>query len=312
MENVSETIELEGRSVLSKPTDSDKFSSVLLSWVKLLFRSKTGTVGFVIVVMFFLLAVFAEQIAPFGANQQDYSVLLLPPAWVEGGASEYLLGTDNLGRCVWSRIVYGAQISLMVGVLSVVVSGTLGMAMGLVAGYFGGWIDNVLMRIVDAFLSIPAILFILVILVVLTPGIMTVIIAIGFTKWVIYARLIRGEVLSVKEREYVLAARTIGTGDLTIILKHILPNVFSTFIVVSTLSVATTIILEASLSFLGMGVSSPNVSWGFMLADGRTYLATNWWLATFPGLAITVCVLGIIFLGDWLRDVLDPRSQGRY
>ncbi|PYZ92959.1 peptide ABC transporter permease [Salipaludibacillus keqinensis] len=285
--------------------------SSFVRWMKLLLKSKTGTVGFLIVMVVFIVGIFSDQIAPFGVNEQNYANMLVPPAWQEGGSSEHFLGTDNLGRDILSRIIYGTTISLLVGIFSVVVAGILGMAAGLFAGYYGGWIDTVTMRMVDAFLSIPNILFILVILTVLNPGIMTLIFAIGVTNWVIYARLIRGEVLSVKEREYVKAARSIGTKNLTIIRRHVLPNVFSTFIVISTLSVATTIILEASLSFLGMGVQPPDVSWGYMLADGRDYLATNWWLATFPGLAITITVLGIIFLGDWLRDVLDPRSQGR-
>lgn len=288
-----------------------KKSSPLVRWTKLLLRSKTGTVGLLIVLTVFIVGIFADQLAPFGVNEQNYANMLAPPAWQEGGTSEHILGTDNLGRDILSRIIYGTTISLLVGIFSVVVAGILGMGAGLFSGYYGGWVDTVTMRMVDAFLSIPNILFILVILAVLNPGIMTLIFAIGVTNWVIYARLIRGEVLSVKEREYVKAAKSIGTKNLTIIRRHILPNVFSTFIVISTLSVATTIILEASLSFLGMGVQPPDVSWGYMLSDGRDYLATNWWLATFPGLAITITVLGIIFLGDWLRDVLDPRSQGR-
>nr|WP_280769739.1 ABC transporter permease [Salipaludibacillus daqingensis] len=288
-----------------------KKSSPITRWAKLLLKSKTGTVGLFIVLVVFIVGIFADQLAPFGVNEQNYANMLAPPSWAEGGTSEHFLGTDNLGRDILSRIIYGTTISLLVGIFSVVVAGVLGMAAGLFSGYYGGWLDTITMRLVDAFLSIPNILFILVILSVLNPGILTLIFAIGVTNWVIYARLIRGEVLSVKEREYVKAAKSIGTKNMTIIRRHILPNVFSTFIVISTLSVATTIILEASLSFLGMGVQPPDVSWGYMLADGRDYLATNWWLATFPGLAITITVLGIIFLGDWLRDVLDPRSQGR-
>lgn len=300
--------EPEGQQV---PDSMKKFrkASPLKRWTKLLLKSKTGTVGFFIVLTVVFVGIFADNLAPFGINEQNYANMLAPPAWQEGGTSEHILGTDNLGRDILTRIIYGTTISLLVGVFSVVVAGILGMVSGLLAGYYGGWTDTIMMRLVDAFLSIPNILFILVILAVLNPGITTLIFAIGITNWVIYARLIRGEVLSVKEREYVKAAKSIGTKNLTIIRRHILPNVFSTFIVISTLSVATTIILEASLSFLGMGVQPPDVSWGYMLSDGRDYLATNWWLATFPGLAITITVLGIIFLGDWLRDVLDPRSQ---
>ncbi len=300
-----------GGTVPPKTKTKYKQTSPFIRWIKLLLRSKTGTVGFIIVFSVVIVGIFADQLAPYDVNEQNYANMLAPPSWTEDGTSAHILGTDNLGRDILSRIIYGTEISLLVGVFSVVVAGILGMGAGLMSGYYGGWVDTVTMRLVDAFLSIPNILFILVILAVLNPGIMTLIFAIGVTNWVIYARLIRGEVLSVKEREYVKAAKSIGTKNVTIIRKHILPNVFSTFIVISTLSVATTIILEASLSFLGMGVQPPNVSWGSMLSDGRDYLATNWWLATFPGLAITITVLGIIFLGDWLRDVLDPRSQGR-
>ena len=164
------------------------------------------------------------------------------------------------------------------------------------------------MRTVEAFLANTNILFMLVILGVLGPSLLTLIIVLGVTNWIIYARMIRGEVMSIKERDYVVASKSIGTKNLQIIRKHVLPNVFSSFIVISTLSVATTIILEASLSFLGLGVQPPTVSWGGMLSEGRDYLATSWWIATFPGIAITLTVLGIIFMGDWLRDLLDPRS----
>lgn len=300
--------EPEGGSAPKTMQKNNKTSPVI-RWGRLLLKSKTGTVGFLIVLTVVIVGIFSDLLAPYGVNEQNYGNMLAPPAWQEGGSSENLLGTDNLGRDILTRIIYGTQISLLVGIFSVVVAGILGMAAGLLAGYYGKWTDTIMMRIVDAFLAIPNILFILVILAVLNPGVMTLIFAIGITNWVIYARLIRGEVLSIKEREYVKAAHSIGTKNLVIIRKHILPNVFSTFIVISTLSVATTIILEASLSFLGMGVQPPDVSWGYMLSDGRNYLATNWWLATFPGLAITITVLGIIFLGDWLRDVLDPRSQ---
>jgi peptide/nickel transport system permease protein len=283
----------------------------LWRWSKLLLQSKTGTLGFIIVLSVIIVAIFADVIAPHDPAQNNLGDMLKPPVWLDGGSSTYILGTDNLGRDMLSRIIFGTRVSLLVGVFSVILAGIIGVLVGILAGYYGGFIDNVLMRIVDSFLAIPSILFILVVLAVFDPSIMVLIVVIGFTNWVTYARVVRGEVLSIKERDYVKASKSIGTKNSTIMLKHIFPNIVSSFIVISTLSVATTIVLEASLSFLGLGIQPPTVSWGGMLTDGRNYLATNWWLATFPGIAITVTVLGIIFLGDWLRDVLDPRIKGR-
>jgi peptide/nickel transport system permease protein len=294
-----------------KNTNVKGIQSTLWRWTKLLLQSKTGTVGFLIVISVIFVAIFAEVIAPHDPTKNNLGDMLKPPGWLDGGSSTYILGTDNLGRDMLSRIIFGTRVSLLVGVFSVILAGIIGILVGILAGYYGGIIDNVLMRIVDSFLAIPSILFILVVLAVFDPSIIVLIIVIGFTNWVTYARVVRGEVLSIKEREYVKASKSIGTKNSTIMLKHIFPNIVSSFIVISTLSVATTIVLEASLSFLGLGIQPPTVSWGGMLTDGRNYLATNWWLATFPGIAITITVLGIIFLGDWLRDVLDPRIKGR-
>ncbi|MEK4921092.1 ABC transporter permease [Cytobacillus sp. FSL R5-0569] len=281
----------------------------LKRWLRLLLKSKTGTIGLLIVLLIIFIAIFAKLLAPHDPNQINAAMMLKPPAWVEGGVTDYILGTDNLGRDILSRIIYGSQISLVVGVASVILAGIIGIYIGLVSGFYGGFLDNILMRIVDSFLAIPTILFALVILTVFGPSAFTLIVVLGVTNWVQYARLIRGEVLSLKEREFVRAARSMGVRDHKIILKHLLPNVISPFIVISTLSVATTIILEASLSFLGLGIQPPTISWGGILSDGRDYVATSWWLAAFPGLAITITVLGMIFLGDWLRDVLDPREK---
>lgn len=290
-------------------TRTSKQAGKLKRVVRTLLKSKTGTIGFIIIVAIVFMAIFAGTIAPHDPAKTNAAKRLLPPMWLENGSADYPLGTDNLGRDVLSRIIYGSQISLIVGICAVAVAGTIGVILGLVSGYYGGWIDRVIMRTVDAFLAIPNILFMLVILAVLGPGLFSLIFVLGVTNWVKYARIIRGEVLSVKERDYVRAARSVGARDYRIIVKHILPNVISSFIVVSTLSIATTIILEASLSFLGLGIQPPTVTWGGMLSDGRAYLATSWWVATFPGIAITITVLGIIFLGDWLRDILDPRMK---
>lgn len=276
---------------------------------KRLVQSKTGLIGLVLVSAVIVISLFAPLLAPHDPALTNAKLRLMPPAWEAGGTGEYLLGTDNLGRDVLSRMIYGSRVSLIVGVCSVVLSGAIGVVLGLVSGYYGRWLDRVIMRVVDAFLAIPTILFTLVTIFILKPGLWTLILVIGFTHWVTYARLIRSEVLSVKELAYVKAARAVGASDFRIIFAHILPNVSPSLIVISTLSVAHNILLEASLSFLGLGIQPPDVSWGGMLSDGRQYLATSWWVATFPGIAVTITVLGIIFLGDWLRDVLDPRLK---
>jgi peptide/nickel transport system permease protein len=296
---------------VSRPHKQAGGTRPIVRWARLLLRSKTGTVGLIIVFSVILVAAFAKVLAPHDPNLINPAMMLQPPFWLEGGSTAHLLGTDNLGRDILSRIIYGSQVSLLVGISAVVLAGFIGVFVGLVAGYFGGFLDNLLMRLVDSFLAIPTILFALVILSIFGPSVTTLIIVLGITNWVTYARLVRGEVLSIKEREFVKAARSIGVRHSKIILRHLLPNVVSPFIVISTLSVATTIILEASLSFLGLGIQPPTISWGGILSDGRDYLATSWWLATFPGVAITLTVLGIIFLGDWLRDILDPRSVSR-
>ncbi|PKR77865.1 peptide ABC transporter permease [Halalkalibacillus sediminis] len=278
-------------------------------WVKLLLKSKTGMVGLTIVTLVVLMSIFADFLAPYDHSQTHISNRLLPPFWMEGGTTEFLLGTDNLGRDILSRIIIGSRVSLLVGICSVIVAGTIGLCLGLLSGYYGKALDQIIMRLVDSFLAIPNILFMLIILAVIGPSLTSIIIVLGVTTWVVYARMVRGETLSIKERDYLKSARAIGANDFRIITKYILPNVISSFIVIATLNVATTIILESSLSFLGLGIQSPDVSWGLMLSDGREYLATSWWVATFPGIAITVTVLGIIFLGDWLRDVLDPKTK---
>lgn len=277
--------------------------------MKRLFKSKTGTLGLIIVFGVVMMSVFAPLLAPYDPAETNVINRLLPPFWLEGGNTDHLLGTDNLGRDILSRIIFGSRISLLIGVSAVLLAGAIGMALGLIAGFYGKVWDFVIMRTVDALLAIPNILFMLILLAVLGPSLVTLILVLGGTSWVVYARMVRSETLSIKERDYVRSARAIGAKDFRIIVKYILPNVLSSFIVIATLNVATTIILEASLSFLGLGIQPPDVSWGLMLSDGRQYVATSWWVATFPGVAITVTVLGVIFLGDWLRDVLDPKIK---
>jgi len=272
-----------------------------------LWRSPVGLIGMAIVVTVLVAALFAPQLAAHNPAKLQLGQRFLPPAWMEGGSWSNPLGTDQLGRDVLTRILYGARVSVLVGVAASLISGAIGVLIGLVAGFYGGIVDTILSRIVDTFLAIPFIVLALAVVTVLEPGLVNLIIVLGITGWVTYARVVRGEVLSVKERDFVLGARVVGTRPLAIAARHVVPNVFASVIVLTTLNIASTIIAESSLSFLGLGVQPPTVTWGSMLADGREHIATSWWLATFPGIAITLAVLGIIFVGDWLRDVLDPR-----
>ncbi|WP_424236899.1 ABC transporter permease [Bhargavaea ginsengi] len=288
---------------------SNKPKSAIGALFRRLLRSRTGMLGLIIVVLVTLIAIFAPLLAAHDPAKTDIMNRLVPPFWLDGGNMSYPLGTDNLGRDVLSRIIYGSRVSLLVGISAVLLAGAIGIVMGLLAGYYGKAWDFIIMRLVDSFLAIPSILFMLIILAVMGPSLMTLILVLGGTSWVVYARMVRSETLSVKERDYVRSAKAIGALDFRIIVKYILPNVISSFIVIATLNVASTIIMEASLSFLGLGIQSPDVSWGLMLSDGREYIATSWWVATFPGLAITITVLGVIFFGDWLRDVLDPKIK---
>lgn len=297
---------------VSKTIKTKKTSnSRVMRLFRQLLKSKTGIMGFIITLFVVLVAVFAPLLAPYDPAAMNISNALKPPIWMDDGVNEHILGTDNLGRDILSRIIYGSRVSLIVGILAVILAGSIGLVLGLLSGYYGGLIDILIMRLVDAFLAIPGILFALIVLAILGPNPLTVILVLGLTNWVTYARMVRGETLSIKERDYVSSARAIGAKDFRIITSYIFPNIISSFIVICTINIATTILMEASLSFLGLGVQPPDVSWGLMLSDGKDYLATSWWLATFPGIAITITVLGIIFLGDWLRDILDPRLHER-
>ncbi len=250
-------------------------------------------------------AIFAEWVAPYAANDQDIARRLLPP-----GLAGHVLGTDEVGRDVLSRLIYGARISLLVGVVAVALSCPIGVLIGLVAGYTGRRIDDVLMRITEIQLAIPTILLAIAVVAVLGPGIRNVILTLSVTGWTLYARLTRGETLVVKGRDFVQAARATGAGDARIMVRHVLPNVLSPVIVVAVFAVANMIILEATLSFLGLGVEPSVVTWGRMLNGGRLYLSTAWWITALPGLAIFITVLAVNQLGDYLRDWLDPRLRG--
>ncbi|HVG79815.1 MAG TPA: ABC transporter permease [Patescibacteria group bacterium] len=257
-----------------------------------------------------LLALFADRVAPAGPNDQDIAARLRPPAMV-GGTWSRPLGTDELGRDVLSRMLHGGRVSLMVGLLAVAVSCPIGVVIGLASGFFGGWIDRMLMRFTDIQLAIPTILLAMALVTVLGPGVPNLIITLSVTGWTIYARLIRGETLALRDRDFIEATRAAGAGQARIMFRHVLPNVVSPLIVVATFAVGSMVVLEATLSFLGIGVPLRVATWGSMLSSGRTYLKSAWWITAFPGLAIFVTVLAINALGDSMRDALDPRLRSR-
>jgi peptide/nickel transport system permease protein len=272
-------------------------------------RDLVAWAGLVAIVGSAALAVLAPALAPTDPVHNDLLARLTPPAWMDGGSWTHPLGTDTLGRDVVSRLLYGARVSLVVGFSAVVLAGVLGVVLGLVAGYYGGRLDDALMRLGDVQLAFPALVLAVAVLAVVGSGLGNVVLVLGVTGWVTYARIARGETLSLRHREFVEGARALGARDAGILWRHVLPNVLPSITVVATFSVARTIIAEASLSFLGLGIPPPAPSWGAMLDEGRNYLTTGWWLALFPGLAILVVVLGINVVGDWLRDTLDPRVE---
>ena len=249
------------------------------------------------------LALFAEWIAPVDPNLQNLRAAQMPPS------ADHLFGTDQLGRDILSRIVYGTRISLVVGISAVALAAVIGVFMGVTSVMVPRWLGDVIMRITDVFLALPAILIALAVAATVGPSLINVIMIIGLVYWAQFARLVRGEALSVREREYVLAAQVIGSPILHIVRRHILPNVYNTVIVTTTLQLASAILLESILSFLGIGIPPPTPSWGSMVADGRPYIAFSWWIVTLPGIAIMLTVFSVNLCGDWLRDRLDPKLR---
>ena len=262
-----------------------------------------------IVILFVLIAALANWVSPADPYEQKLRARFTPPAWEKGGTWKHVLGTDRLGRDLLARIIFGARISLAAGVITVLVSGVVGAAVGLVAGYYRGRVDAVLMRITDATLSFPIILLALILAVTAGPSFGNVIIAIAVILWARYARVIRGEVLTLMEQDFVAQARIVGCGAWRLITRHLFPNTLSTLVVLLTLQVGYVIIVEASLSFLGAGIPPPTPAWGSMIAEGREFITTAWWVSFFPGLAILLVVLAFNLLGDWLRDTLDPKLR---
>ena len=272
-------------------------------------RNRGGLIGLLIVLLNIVVAILAPVLGPHDPLDQDITRRLQPPAWLAGGSVEYLLGTDQLGRDVLTRIIHGSRISLLIGFLSVAVSLPIGVGLGLLGGYFRGRLDDAVMRLADVQLAFPFILLAITIAGVLGPSPRNVILILAVGGWVAYARVTRGQVLGLREKEFVEAARALGMRHGRILVAHILPNILTPIIVLATFAVAQMILLESSLSFLGLGVQPPTPSWGGMLNDGRAYITIAWWLTTFPGATIMLTVLGINFMGDWLRDLFDPRLE---
>ena len=259
--------------------------------------------GFIIILGVFLLAILAPIIAPYDPSDINVKAILLAPSF------EHWMGTDGLGRDVLTRMLYGGRISLLVGLVAVGISTIIGIILGAIAGYYRGWVDTVIMRLVDVMLSIPSFFLILAVIAFLTPSIINVMIVIGLTSWMGVTRLVRAEFLSLQGREFVQASRTLGAKDARLIFTHLLPNSLTPIIVSSVLGVAGAVLMESGLSFLGLGVQAPQASWGNILTDGKDYIQFAWWLSLFPGLAILITVLGYNLLGEGLRDALDPRSN---
>lgn len=263
--------------------------------------NRSGALGLIVVVLVAGAAVLAPVITPYGPADSDLVKTLQPPS------RAHWMGTDQLGRDLFTRILYGARVSLTIGLVTVGISGVIGLAVGLISGYLGGLTDVVLMRLVDVQLSFPFILLALVVNAILGIGLQNIILTLIITGWVVYARLVRGEVLALKTLDYVEAARALGAQQMRIVARHLLPNLWTPIIILSSLQVAQFIVAEAAISFLGFGVQPPMASWGNMLNEGKTYIYNAWWMTTFPGVALVLTALGVNLVGDWLRDTLDPR-----
>jgi len=268
-------------------------------------KNRLAVGGLILVILIFLIAIFANLLSPYDPGKTDVSLKLKPPSL------RNYLGTDQLGRDAFSRMLHGSRISLTVGFIAVGISLLIGVLVGAVAGYYGSWVDSLLMRFVDTMLCFPSFFLILTVVALMGPSLINIMIVIGITSWMGTARFVRAEFLSLRERDFVQAARSLGGKDSRIIVQHILPNALAPVFVTATLSVASAILVEAGLSFLGFGVQPPAPSWGNILTEGRTYIFDAWWLTVFPGLAILITVLSFNLVGEGLRDALDPRLRGR-
>ena len=288
---------------------SREFTSVPGLWAGM--ARQLPVLPLAILVPFILIALLADLIAPYDPTEPIPGAKIFePPFWMQGGSTHALLGTDFQSRDLLSRLIFGARVSLIVGVTGTLVAGSIGTALGILAGYLGGWVDQVIMRLTDAWLALPALVFAIFLATMLGPSMWNIVIILGAVYWTRYARVIRGEVLSLREREFVKLAEIAGASRARVILRHILPNVLNSTMVLASLTIGVVIIAEASLSFLGVGVPPPEPAWGSMLADGRSMLMVgDWWLTIFPGLGILLVVLATQLLGDWLRVRLDPQLR---
>ncbi len=285
------------------------FRRQFLNFVSELWHQPSALLGAVLVLSFVLMAVFAPQIAPHDATKGSLRNQLLPPIWEGGSSPEFLLGTDMQGRDLLSRIIYGARISLWVGILAVGISAVIGTVLGAISGFYRGWVDSVISRFADLLMAFPFLIFAIGMMAFLGPGFTNLLLALTLKSWVEFFRLARGAVMAEKTTEYVEAAKVVGQSNPAIMISEILPNIFHSIMVLGTLRMGSLIITEASLSFLGLGIQPPTPAWGSMVSDGRDYLVTSWWIATLPGLAILVLVLSINLFGEGLRDILDPRLK---
>jgi ABC-type dipeptide/oligopeptide/nickel transport system permease subunit len=275
--------------------------------MRLFLSSRLSTMAAVFVLLFIGMAIFAPWVAPHDPNETDLFRRLQPPAWIDGGEFSFLFGCDGLGRDIFSRIIYGARISIFIGFTVIFVATGIGIIAGLASGYLRGWVDISISRLVDILLGFPYLIFAIALIAMIGPGLQNIILALVYKEWVVPCRVVRGETLAAREVEYVEAARALGGSSSHIMLREILPNILSPVIVVSTIRMANVIILEASLSFLGLGVQPPTASWGSMVADGRSFMLDAWWVSTFPGLAILFLVLSINVASQGLRDAFDPK-----
>jgi peptide/nickel transport system permease protein len=274
-----------------------------------LWRDKVGLFGLAVIVLLVLVAIFAPLIAPYDPAAQSVSARLKPPAWLAGGSFEHLFGTDQLGRDILSRVLYGARTSLVVGVSVVFFAGSFGVLLGLFAGFKGGKVDAFIMRAVDVQVAFPGLLLILLIVAVIGPSMTTIIVVLALTNWMIYARIVRGIVLSVRQTAYVEAAEMIGCKPGRVVFKHILPNLISPLLTLAILEFTNIVLAEAAMSFLGLGIQPPATSWGLDVANGKDYIFVAWWLITFPGLSISVTVLAINLFAGWVRVTTDPQER---